>query len=121
MDGTTTGLDIFKIELDQDNVKQLTFSSAMMSLTLDTALRTPLPKYLVGSPSRSSTASCCPVDAPEGTEASALHPHSRITSTATVGVPLESRISRDFIFFIFIIEIEMNIISTTMTRRIMAQ
>ena len=46
------------------------------------------------SPSRSSTASKAPVDAPLGTAARANDPSSRITSTSTVGLPRESRISR---------------------------
>ena len=46
------------------------------------------------SPSRSSTASCSPVDAPDGTAARANVPSSSATSTSTVGLPRESRISR---------------------------
>ena len=45
-------------------------------------------------PSRSSTASNAPVDAPLGTAARANEPSSRSTSTSTVGLPRESRISR---------------------------
>ncbi len=41
-------------------------SGAITSVTLSTALRTPLPPYRAGSPSRSSTASCTPVLAPLG-------------------------------------------------------
>src|SRR5450759_5675509 len=46
------------------------------------------------SPSRSSTASNAPVDAPDGIPARANVPSSRATSTSTVGLPRESRISR---------------------------
>src|ERR1700722_20737681 len=45
---------------------------------------------MVLSPSRSSTASCSPVDAPLGTMARALAPPSRNTSASTVGLPRES-------------------------------
>src|SRR4051812_36807709 len=69
-----------------------TFASA--SLTLATALVTPLPPYRFLSPSRSSTASWIPVLAPEGTAARPSVPSARITSTSTVGLPRESRISR---------------------------
>ena len=44
-------------------------AGAMVSLTLATALVTPLPPHLDLSPSRSSQASCEPVEAPEGTMA----------------------------------------------------
>ncbi|SKW43028.1 Uncharacterised protein [Mycobacteroides abscessus subsp. abscessus] len=54
---------------------------------------TPLPPYRA-SPSRSSTASCSPVEAPEGTAARANVPSVKATSTSTVGLPRESRISR---------------------------
>uniref|UniRef100_A0A0N4ZDA9 LigA n=1 Tax=Parastrongyloides trichosuri TaxID=131310 RepID=A0A0N4ZDA9_PARTI len=46
------------------------------------------------SPSRSSTASCAPVDAPLGTAARPKEPSSSVTSTSTVGLPRLSRISR---------------------------
>ena len=46
------------------------------------------------SPSRISRASRLPVDAPEGTAARAEMPLSSVTSTSTVGLPRESRISR---------------------------
>src|SRR5580692_4538441 len=46
------------------------------------------------SPSRSSTASYAPVDAPDGTIASSTAPKLVATETATVGLPRESRISR---------------------------
>ena len=74
----------------------------MIVFTFSTAFKTPLPKYLKGSPSRNSKASFSPVDAPEGTDASALMPESRVTCAATVGVPRESRISRAYIPLIFI-------------------
>src|SRR5215218_10291375 len=65
----------------------------MTSRTPSTALVTPLPPYR-SPPSRSSTASKAPVDAPLGTAARAIVPSSRATSTSTVGFPRESRISR---------------------------
>ena len=43
-----------------------------------------------------------PVDAPEGTDARPITPDSSKISTSTVGLPLESRISRPVIFSIFI-------------------
>ena len=46
------------------------------------------------SPSRSSTASNAPVEAPDGTAARPVAPESRITSASTVGLPRESRIWR---------------------------
>ena len=46
------------------------------------------------SPSRSSTASNFPVEAPEGTAALPAAPDSSSTSTSTVGLPRESRIVR---------------------------
>src|SRR5580698_8747066 len=65
-------------------------ASAISPFTFSTAFRTPLPKYCVWSPSRSSTASCSPVDAPLGTIAEALAPPSRNISASTVGLPRES-------------------------------
>ncbi len=41
--------------------------SANIVFTFLTAFKTPLPKNLLGSPSLNSTASCSPVEAPEGT------------------------------------------------------
>src|SRR5690606_8875765 len=46
------------------------------------------------SPSRNSTASCTPVDAPEGTAARPTKPFSVVTSTSIVGFPRESNICR---------------------------
>ena len=65
----------------------------MISLTLSTAFKVPLPKYLDLSPSLNSTASKAPVDAPDGTAARPTNPPSTSTSTSTVGFPLESNIS----------------------------
>ena len=65
----------------------------MTEWTFSTAFRTPRPLYRLGSPSRSSTASFAPVDAPDGTSALPQEPSSRLTSTSTVGLPLESRTS----------------------------
>ena len=59
-----------------------------------TAFVTPLPRYRFLSPSRSSSASRCPVDAPDGTAARPKAPPSSVTSTSTVGLPRESMISR---------------------------
>src|SRR4051794_20195787 len=61
---------------------------------LATAFSTPLPRYRPLSPSRSSSASNAPVEAPEGTAARPTVPSSSPTSTSTVGLPRESRISR---------------------------
>src|ERR1700712_4897037 len=58
------------------------------------AWRPPLPPYRLLSPSRSSTASWAPVEAPDGTAARPKEPSSRSTSTSTVGLPRLSRISR---------------------------
>jgi len=69
-------------------------ASAISLLTCSTALVTPLPPKRFLSPSRISSASRLPVDAPEGTAALALWPDSSVTSTSTVGLPRESRISR---------------------------
>src|SRR6516165_4198130 len=69
-------------------------ASKISELTASTAIRTPLPWYRLLSPSRSSTASCAPVEAPEGTAARPRQPSSSTTSTSTVGLPRESRISR---------------------------
>ena len=66
----------------------------IVSVTLVTALSTPLPPNRALSPSRSSTASWTPVEAPDGTAARPTDPSARMTSTSTVGLPRESRISR---------------------------
>ena len=63
------------------------------------ALTTPLPPYL-SPPSRNSTASCAPVDAPLGTAAIPMLPSESEISTSTVGLPRESRISRDLMALI---------------------
>jgi len=63
-------------------------------LTFATAVLTPAPPKRALSPSRNSTASRVPVEAPDGTPASARVPSPRVTSTARVGRPRESRISR---------------------------
>ena len=67
--------------------------SAISVLTAATAPRTPLPSYRSGSPSRRSTASRDPVEAPDGTPARAVVPSASRTVTASVGRPRESRIS----------------------------
>ncbi len=65
-----------------------------------TAFLTPLPRYRALSPSRSSSASRSPVDAPDGTIARPVAPLRSATSTSTVGFPRESRISRPCTFAI---------------------
>ena len=62
-----------------------------MLLTFFTAFMTPFPRYAF-PPSRNSTASCSPVEAPDGTEALPKTPLSVMTSTSIVGFPLESKI-----------------------------
>jgi RNA polymerase sigma-70 factor (ECF subfamily) len=58
------------------------------------AFCTPFPWNLDLSPSLSSSASCSPVEAPEGTSADPLMPSSVVTVTWRVGQPLESRTSQ---------------------------
>src|SRR5688500_11687888 len=77
-------------------------SFSMAPLSSATALRTPLPRYRLLSPSLSSSASRSPVDAPDGTPARPNAPPSSVTSTSTVGLPRESRISRPRTSAIFI-------------------
>jgi hypothetical protein len=67
-------------------------NGAIFTFTFSTAFCTPRPEYRP-SPSRSSTASYRPVDAPEGTLALAVYFPANTTSASTVGLPLESRIS----------------------------
>ena len=55
------------------------------------------------SPSRSSSASCSPVEAPLGTAARPNAPDTVFTSTSMVGLPLESRISLAWISTICIV------------------
>ncbi len=62
--------------------------------TFSTALSTPSPPYRAGSPSRSSSASCWPVLAPDGTIARPDSPAEVVASTSTVGRPRESSTSR---------------------------
>src|SRR3989442_3823538 len=69
-------------------------SLAMREFTLSTAFVTPLPRKRFLSPSRSSSASRDPVDAPDGTAARPTAPESSTQSTSIVGFPRESRISR---------------------------
>ena len=71
-----------------------TSASAISTFTESTASSTPLPRYRFLSPSRLSTASCAPVDAPDGTAARPCWPPPRVTSTSMVGLPRLSRISR---------------------------
>src|ERR1700688_3861459 len=69
-------------------------ASAILVSTLSIAFRTPFPRYLSFSPSRSSQASCSPVLAPLGTIARPTAPPANSTSTSTVGLPRESRTCR---------------------------
>ncbi len=78
-------------------------SSAIILFTLSTAFKTPLPRYLDLSPSRNSSASFSPVEAPEGTAARPNAPLSSNTSTSIVGFPLESKISLAVMSFINIV------------------
>src|SRR3954454_16783166 len=64
---------------------------AISPLALATAAETPLPSHAL-PPSRSSTASCTPVDAPDGTIAVTRAPAT--TSSSTVALPRESRTRR---------------------------
>ncbi len=66
----------------------------MTVFTLFTAFCTPLPPNRALSPSRSSSASNSPVDAPEGAAPRPTTPLASVTSASTVGLPLESTISR---------------------------
>src|SRR5579885_2099267 len=75
-------------------------AGAICSRTFATAFSTPLPRYRFLSPSRSSSASPSPVEAPEGTIALPVT-SSPESSTSTVGKPRESRTSRATIFLIF--------------------
>src|SRR5690606_34757041 len=78
--------------------------SKISPLTDSTAFKTPWPPVRALSPSRSSTASCAPVEAPEGTAARPNAPLSRTASTSTVGLPRLSRISRPIISIIALIK-----------------
>ena len=80
---------------------------AIRSLTLATACETPLP-IKRSPPSRSSSASAAPVEAPLGTAARPNEPSSSSTSVSTVGLPRESRIQRAWIFLIFAINFLLN-------------
>ncbi len=70
-------------------------ASASSVLTNPTAVSTPLPLKR-SPPSRSSTASNWPVEAPLGTSARPTAPLVVVTSTSTVGFPRESITSRAF-------------------------
>src|SRR5690606_2998475 len=77
-------------------------ASKISPLTASTALPTPLPPHRSLSPSRSSTASWAPVDAPEGTAARPKLPSSSVTSASRVGLPRLSRISRAWMLAILV-------------------
>ena len=63
-------------------------------LMLSSAWLTPLPHPLLSSPSRSSTASCSPVDAPDGTAARPTNPLSGHDLDLNRRVARESKIMR---------------------------
>src|ERR1700732_4743141 len=63
---------------------------AISVLAFAPAFKTPLPRYRDLSPSRNSSASCSPVDAPDGTAARPTAPDVSVTSASTVGFPRES-------------------------------
>src|SRR5215471_17201389 len=77
-------------------------AGAITSLTFLTAFNTPLPRKRFLSPSRNSSASCSPVDAPDGTIDRPRTPLSSWQSTSTVGLPRESNTSLALIVWIFI-------------------
>lgn len=62
-------------------------------LILVTAFCTPRTEYS-WQPSRSSTASCAPVEAPDGAEVTDTVPSAAVSQTLTVGYPRESWICR---------------------------
>ena len=66
-------------------------SSAILVFTFSTAFKTPFPRKAF-PPSRNSTASNFPVEAPDGPAALPKIPFSVTTSTSIVGFPLESKI-----------------------------
>eukprot|EP00701_Giardia_intestinalis_P005513 XP_001709337.1 Hypothetical protein GL50803_20276 [Giardia lamblia ATCC 50803] len=74
-------------------------AGAMIFLIFSRACSTPLPRKALGSLSRSSRASCIPVDAPEG-HAARNTPSWVVSSTSVVGVPRESMIMRALIALI---------------------
>ena len=71
-----------------------------MSVILEIAFLTLFPPRTFISPSLNSRASNFPVDAPEGTILLPTAPHSRVISTSTVGLALESKICLAFTPFI---------------------
>src|ERR1700681_4205581 len=79
-------------------------ASKISPFTAATAFCTPFPRYRALSPSRSSTASCAPVEAPDGTPARPREPSSSTKSTSTVGLPRLSRISRPMISTMAVME-----------------
>ncbi len=76
--------------------------------TLFTAFKVPLPRYLAASLSLNSNASWTPVEAPDGTIALPVFPDAKVSSTSTVGFPLESKTSRASTFWIVYILIYNN-------------
>ena len=74
-------------------------ASRIVVLTFFTAWDTPFPRYRA-PPSRNSTASFSPVDAPLGTFATPIVPSVSSTFVMTVGFPRESRISSALILLI---------------------
>ena len=68
-------------------------AGAILFRMLSMDLSTPIPPYLAGSLSRSSSDSLDPVLAPDGTDARPRMPSSSKMSTSRVGLPRESSIS----------------------------
>ena len=87
------------VELDQGSIERALVvgvepDDRVRDLAVDVArppASTPLPRYAAGSPSRSSTASCSPVEAPDGTAARPRAPDSSRRRPRRVGFPRESR------------------------------
>src|SRR5512133_145433 len=72
-----------------------TRSATALAISVSTARQaavTPRPPYREGSPSRRSTASCSPVEAPDGTWVIPTPPPRSVARAATVGRPRLSRI-----------------------------
>jgi len=76
---------LFVSNYGESNERSISFAHFSQS-----GLSTDLPSHFPFSPSLNSTASSSPVDAPEGTAALPNAPLHVVTSTSTVGFPLES-------------------------------
>ena len=84
--------------------------SEIMLFTLSTACNTPLPRYMLLSPSLNSAASWIPVLAPEGTAALPKPPSSVNTSASTVGFPRESNTCLAWMWVISLINVFFGVI-----------